>query len=179
MRFFYNVYQKHQFLDSFTILITGSALLVMTYMYISLSFFLNKTFVTLIFPYLDHINLLDYIAFMSLLHMVTAECNAWFPSGTLVKVAKRWMFLIDRGNIFLFNVTRSEFWESSHWILNCASNNVLSCHVFGKLKWLNLLDHAPNKNWNSDYDGCSNHSERKSKYYIFLIVLEGFLWGFF
>lgn len=116
---------------------------------------------------------------MSLLHMVTAECNAWFPSGTLVKVAKRWMFLIDRGNIFLFNVTRSEFWESSHWILNCASNNVLSCHVFGKLKWLNLLDHAPNKNWNSDYDGCSNHSERKSKYYIFLIVLEGFLWGFF
>lgn len=127
--FFYNVYQNHQFLDSFTILITGSALLVMTYMYISLFFFLNKTFVTLIFPYLDHINLLDYIAFMSLLHMVTAECNAWFPSGTLVKVAKRWMFLIDRGNIFLFNVTRSEFWESSHWILNCASNNVLSCHV--------------------------------------------------
>lgn len=32
------------------------------HMYISLSYFWTKTFVTLIFPYLDHINLLDYIA---------------------------------------------------------------------------------------------------------------------
>lgn len=48
------------------------------------------------------------------------------------------MFSIDKGNIFLFNVTRSDFWESSHWIQNCASNNVLSCHVLEKLKWLNI-----------------------------------------
>lgn len=115
---------------------------------------------------------------MFLLYMVVVECNVWFFFGMLVKVVKCWMFLIDRRNIFLFNVIWFEFWEFLYWILNCVLNNVLLCYVLGKLKWFNLLDYVYNKNWNFDYDGSSNYSEWKSKYYIFLIVFEGFLWGF-
>lgn len=104
---------------------------------------------------------------MFLFYMVVVECNVWFFFGMFVKVVKCWMFLIDRGNIFLFNVIWFEFWEFLYWILNCVLNNVLLCYVFGKLKWFNLLDYVFNKNWNFDYDGCSNYSEWKSKYYIF------------